>query len=149
MKLIIRRQVFYSIILISVFLLVFAFGTAIYFYSQYTKLKQAPQQYSQAEAEKVVVAVGKLMVLPVDEQPTVATVSNPEQLRDQPFFLHAEQGDKVLIYATAGKAILYNPEKNLIVEVAPLDLSSQNKTPAAKAPVNVPVATSSSKTTKK
>ena len=143
MKLIIRRKVLYTMILAVFFLLVLSFGIAFYFYNQYTKLKLAPQQYSQAEAEKVVIAVGKLMILPTNEEPTVATVSNPEQLRDQPFFAHAETGDKVLIYATAGKAILYNPDKNMIVEVAPIDLSGQNKS-VQKSAVVAPASTSPS-----
>ena len=34
--------------------------------------------------------VGKLMVLPVGEQPTIATVVDPAKLKDQPFFSNAK-----------------------------------------------------------
>lgn len=62
-------------------------------------------------------AVGKLMILPEDEEPTFATVSDPAQLAKQQFFLKAEVGDKVLMYTKSKRAILYSPKKNKIIEV--------------------------------
>ena len=109
-------------------LVVISLGLATYFYFQYSKLK--PHKSARQEAAQLIDAVGRLIVLPVGEQPTVATVSDPERLRDQVFFANAKTGDKVLIYALAKKAILYDPEEDKIVEVAPLDL---NVNPAAKA----------------
>ena len=64
----------------------------------------------------------ELIILPEDEKPTIATVSDPEQLKNQAFFVKAKKGDKVIIYAKARKAILYDPEANKIVEVAPINL---------------------------
>lgn len=69
--------------------------------------------------------VGKLIVLPEDEDPTIATVSNLAELKGQPFFANATVGDKVLIYARAKKAILYSPLQHKIVEIAPLNTSQQ------------------------
>ena len=88
--------------------------TAYYFYT-----KAQPTQADES-AEEVIEAVGKLMVLPEGEMPTVATVSNPEKVKEQPFFANAKEGYKVLIYVQARKAILYDPKKNRIVEVASL-----------------------------
>ncbi len=67
-------------------------------------------------------AVGRLIVLPEDEVPTIATVTDLEALQGQPFFANAKLGDKVLIFAKAGKAILYDPVEQKIVEVAPVNL---------------------------
>jgi hypothetical protein len=79
---------------------------------------------SEAEETRDLVAkVGKLLVLPAGEVPTVATVSDPEKLRAEPFFAKAKTGDKVLIYSQAKKAILYDPVANLILEVAPLNIN--------------------------
>lgn len=64
--------------------------------------------------------VGKLVDLPEGETPTIATVSNLEPLKDQAFFKDAEIGDKVLIYGTSKKAILYRPSANKVIAVAPL-----------------------------
>ena len=69
------------------------------------------------------VAVSKLMVLPTDETPTMATVSDPEKLKNQAFFVNAKVGDKVLIYTKARKAILFSPSQNKIIEVSPLNVN--------------------------
>lgn len=79
-----------------------------------------PQKVAEAEAQRLVAAVGKLMVLPSDEQPIIATVADPTKLQDQPFFANAKKGDKVLIYNIARKAVLYSEAENRIVDVAPL-----------------------------
>jgi NADH:ubiquinone oxidoreductase subunit 5 (subunit L)/multisubunit Na+/H+ antiporter MnhA subunit len=130
MKLLISRKVFYTIILVSLLLLIAAMSTAVYFYREYLKFKQTPQQSSQAEADKTIAEVGQLMVLPQDETPTVATVSDPVALHDQPFFAHASVGDKVLIYTKAERAILYSPTQHKIIEVAPISLSDSTPQPA-------------------
>jgi hypothetical protein len=62
------------------------------------------------------------MLLPTEELPIVATVADPEKLKGQAFFVNATKGDKVLIYNTAKKAILYSPTENKIVDVAPLSI---------------------------
>ena len=97
-------------------------GRRIIFYHQYAALYQTLPQAAQDEAKKLVADVGRLIVLPTNEQPTIATVADPDKLRDQPFFANAKKGDKVLIYTNAKKAILYDPVENKIVEVAPLNI---------------------------
>lgn len=66
-------------------------------------------------------ALGKLVVLPNDEEPTIATVTDLTELQKQEFFRQAKVGDKVIIYPKAGKAILYSPSTNKIVEMAPIN----------------------------
>src|SRR3989344_5549431 len=99
-------------------------GTTFYFYSQVNTLKTDPQKAAQEETKNLLAKVGKIVVLPEGETPTVATVTDPEQLRDQPFFANAKAGDKVLIYTNARKAILYNPDDNKVVEIAPVNLGA-------------------------
>jgi hypothetical protein len=81
------------------------------------------QSLSTKNAQDIVGMVGKLMLLPPDEMPTIATVSNPEKLKDQPFFSRAQYGDKVLIYTKSAKAILWRPETGQIIEVFPINIS--------------------------
>ena len=96
----------------------------MYFYRQVIDLKKDPQKFAAEEVALVVQQVGNLMVLPEGEEPTLATVTDLEKLQGQPFFVKAKVGDKVLLYAKAGKAILYDPVANQIVEVAPLNIGS-------------------------
>ncbi|MCR4274982.1 MAG: hypothetical protein NUW02_02960 [Candidatus Campbellbacteria bacterium] len=113
-----------SFVIIFVFVFVGALGVAFYFYREVATLKQNPQAVAEEEAEELVKVVGKLIILPKDEVPTIATVSDPEKLKDQPFFAKAKIGDKVLIYAKAQKAYLYDPIVNRILEVAPISVNT-------------------------
>lgn len=85
-----------------------------------------PDQIAQNEIKKVVNTVGKLIVLPKDELPTIATVTDLEALRGQSFFVNAKVGDKILVYTKSKKAILYNPTLNKIIEIASLGISADN-----------------------
>lgn len=106
------------IIIILSLMLILALGALGYFVWSTNN----PQRAAQDELKDVVAKVEKLMVLPEGETPTLATVADPEKLKDQKFFQNAKTGDKVLIYANSQKAILYNPSSNKIVEVAPINL---------------------------
>ena len=111
-------------------------GLAYYFYSQITPVKtnEQAQQDAQAEVKAIVAKVGQLILLPEGEDPTLATVVDAERLKDQPFFVHASKGDRVLIYTSAKKAILYNPTTNKIIEVAPISIGNPTaSTPPAAA----------------
>lgn len=68
--------------------------------------------------EDVVTKVGKLIILPKDQKPTVATVVHADKLKDQTFFADAKDGDRILIYNSKNKAILYRPSTNQLVNVA-------------------------------
>lgn len=103
-------------------------GTTAVFYRQASQLKADPQKAAQDESQKVIDAVGKLVLLPEGEAPTIATVTDPEKLKsEQAFFAKAVAGDKVLIYTRALKAIMYRPSENKIIEVAPLVIGNPNQ----------------------
>lgn len=100
---------------------------AVFFYYKYYQLQKNPVVASQQEVQSLVAKVGKLVLLPEGETPTIATVSDPEALKDQPFFTNAVKGDKVLIYPQAKKAILYSVSMNKVIETAPLNIGSNTK----------------------
>ncbi len=76
-----------------------------------------------AEANKLADKVGKYLELPSGETPTVATVKNVEQLNNQTFFERAKNGDKILVYPSAKRAVLYRPSTNKVIEYAPIETS--------------------------
>ena len=103
-------------------------GVAFYFYQRTSGSESEPQVTVDADEDTAIIQkVGRLILLP-EERPTVATVSNPEQLKDQPFFAHAKAGDKVLVYSIAKKVYLYDPVGNIIVNVAPLTIETTAST---------------------
>lgn len=85
----------------------------------------------QSDIDSLVTEVGKLIVLPADERPTVATISDVEKVKDQPFFKNAQNGDKVLIYTNARKAILYRESEKKVIEVGAVNINQA--TPSASA----------------
>lgn len=110
--------------LLSLFALVIIFlSSTIYFGFHYLKLKNAMQHVAQTPEEEVVALIREveaLVVLPADEVPSIATVSDPTLLRGHPFFENAQIGYKVLIYHRAGRAILYDPVGKRVIDVAPI-----------------------------
>lgn len=86
-----------------------------------------PQESARLEIEKVKSEVSKLIDVPQDEDPTVASVTDASQLQNQQFYSKAQNGDKVLLYGKARKAILYRPSENKIIEVATLNLGDDTK----------------------
>ncbi|MCI0532622.1 hypothetical protein L0Y49_00200 [bacterium] len=117
---------------------VVAVGATAYLYNELNSIKKDPQKVAQEEIDRLLVEVEKLIVLPEGETPTVATVDDPEVLKDQPFFANASKGDKILIYAGARKAILYNPTTKKIVEVAPIILGEGEGAAASTPPPSAP-----------
>lgn len=115
-------------------LLVIGGGGYFYYQSQKAQISTNPPQGSQEEVRKLVDEVGKLMDLPPAEVPQIATVTDVTKLQGQSFFARAKNGDKVLIYQGAQKAILYDPIAKKIVEVAPINVgtpSAQVASPSA------------------
>lgn len=109
-------------------------GFGVFGYFQYTKvtselsalrMSTTNTQAAVAEVTQLTEEVGKLMLLP-QENPTVATVTDTEKLRNQPFFTNAQNGDKVLIYNNAKKAILYRPSAKKIIDVAPINIGNKD-----------------------
>ena len=108
------------IIGLCILLFLASLSTSGYFYWKWSKLRQVPVVSAEAEAKTLVEKVGKLILLPKDEQPTIATVTDPSKLENKEFFANAKVGDKVLVFGTAKKVYLYDPVANMIINVAPV-----------------------------
>ncbi len=127
-----RRRI--PTILVWLLILVVVAGAAYYF-GQRRNAQSSSKAAAKAQQENqtVIAQVGKLMLLPQGEQPTIATVSDKSKLSGQAFFKNAEDGDEILVYPNAQLAIIYRPSINKIVNVAPLftDQSSGSQTASA------------------
>ncbi len=96
-------------------------------YPQMVGLAKNTQQ-SDAELNALITEVGKLMELPQSERPIVATVDDANKVQSQQFFKNAQNGDRVLIYSNARKAILYRPADKRIIEVGTVNRPEENNT---------------------
>lgn len=132
-----NRQFILSFLLVVIF--VGAIAAGIYYYRSYKKLLQNPDIVTTEEVSWLQEKVGELMVLP-DETPSTATVLDKDKLKDQTFFANAENGDKILIYSTAKKAILYRPSTNKIIEVMPISLDTSTTSDTGATTANIKVA---------
>lgn len=109
-------------------------AAAVYFFFQYENTRREllnPANFNQKQTSAILEKLGKIMDLPTDEVPQIATVTDPEKLKNQPFFAKAKNGDKVIIYSIAKKAILYDPIANKIIDVAPVNIGTGSATPAS------------------
>lgn len=117
----------FGVILGGLFLVLFIATamTAVYFFWKYKSVSSS-QAVQQKELNTAISKVGALMDLPKDESPTLATITDKEKLKSQPFFERAENGDQVLFYLKLGRAILYRPSTNRIVDVTLIKATPQN-----------------------
>ncbi|MDR1355492.1 MAG: hypothetical protein LBJ43_04470 [Propionibacteriaceae bacterium] len=85
-------------------------------------------EQTNAEAIRLKEEVSKLMQLP-DEEAVIATVQDADKLKEQEFFKDAKNGDKVLIFTTAQKAVIYRESENKIINSGPITLTTSNEEP--------------------
>lgn len=122
-------------ILIAVPLILLLISPALYYlFSEYNKMRQEYEktklQLNQSSTvlgsntQSILDKVSKLIELP-NESPTVATVSDVTKLKNQQFFKNAQNGDIVLVFKDAKKAILYREGVNKIIEVGYINITEQ------------------------
>lgn len=116
-----------SYLLILVLVLLIGVGSVLGYRAYDNQRKEIqrlsnPQESAKAESERIKEEVSRLIELPADEDPTIATVVDSTKLSNQAFFANAQNGDRVVMYAKAKKAVLYRPSTQKIIEVAPINL---------------------------
>jgi hypothetical protein len=90
--------------------------------NQLEQAKNTPSSAGSTQTDQLIGKVGQLVDLPQGETPTIATVNDASKLKNQQFFASAKDGDKVLIYSKAGKAVLYRPSTNRIIDYSTVNL---------------------------
>ena len=84
-------------------------------------IEAATESAEKSEETILIEKVRELIELPANEIPTIATVSDRSKLAGYTFFENAQDGDKILIYTQAGKAIIYRPSTHIVINSAPID----------------------------
>jgi cell division protein FtsL len=111
-----------KVLVTLVVVLVIVSGFLTYKYVQVNhQIKQLKSNSNQVVANstaKLLTKVGDLAQLPQGQAPTIAIVKNVSQLKSEAFFDSAQNGDYLIVYAQAKKAILYRPSDNKIIEYA-------------------------------
>lgn len=87
-----------------------------------------PKTATESATQQLIDKVGKLVQLPSNETPIVASINNAASLRAQGgferyFYANAQNGDKLLIYTKNNLAIIYRPSTGKVISSGPYDLS--------------------------
>lgn len=82
-----------------------------------------------AIVERVIERVGKLYILPADEEPTVAEIKDKSKLPEpnRKFFESAQDGDYLLVYTKTKLALIYRENINKLVNVGPVDFQGKGQ----------------------
>lgn len=115
---------------IFVVLVIVAGLMAVAIYIGYKEIQSNKNITKEAEVisnAEILNRVTMLTEVPYDEIPVIATVKDVEKLNNQVFFSRAQNGDKLLIYNKARRAILYRPYSNKIIETMTIKLTEQGE----------------------
>lgn len=122
LKKLVSSKIFLGVVLV---LLILAPSAYFYQKSQDAERKlNNPSEANRQVVDEIKKKVGRHILLPTDEQPTLVTVTDVSKVKGQTFFANAENGDKALVYTQARKAVLYRPSKDIVIEVAPLNVDA-------------------------
>lgn len=119
-------------------------GLSGYLFYQYYQTQQlikaftTKQVLNKEEVKSLVLEVEKIAKLPDKEEPSVATVTDINKLKGQPFFADGKNGDRVLVYANAQKIILYDPISKKIINIAPLSAGNTQAASLTQTPSPAP-----------
>jgi len=125
-----RRGLRKKLVIIIVGLIIAALaGICTWQFLEMRNLRNPENTAAQAKADAAELKneVAKLMQLP-DEDATIATVQDAQKLSGQEFFKDAKNGDKVLIFTQAKRAVIYRPSENKIVNAGPVVINSASST---------------------
>ena len=116
--------------LILIILLLLALAAFLWSFMNYQQAKQkiavltdpnVASELNQKQTEELLAKIGKLIQLPSEKNPVVATINDVEVLAaTQDFYKDAHNGDKLLVFQNTRKAIIYDEDDNKLVNVGPI-----------------------------
>jgi len=103
-------------------------------YQQLRNLHQGSDSVAtnQQDVQRLVAKVSQLTQLP-QEEPYVATIQNIDEIQNQAFFSFAKNGDKVLIFPAAKKAVIYRESDHKLINMGPIEINNSATNSAADA----------------
>jgi hypothetical protein len=82
------------------------------------------------QVQDLVAQIGKFMVVPSDEKPSVVVLRDTATLaQQQPFYRGAKDGDILVIYSN--RAIIYDPKDQKLVNVGPIQRNDATPVPSS------------------
>jgi hypothetical protein len=120
-----RRIIKFTLLGILVLFIVIGAIVSSFQFKQHQEQLKNPTTAAQTEQKSLIEKASKLSDLPKDEKPTIATVSDVTELKDQEFFANAKEGHNVLIYQKSKRQILYDPINNKILNDGPLTINQK------------------------
>lgn len=92
----------------------------------------AGAKLTDAQVQQVIERVGKYMVLPSGENPSVVVISDAAtRAEQQSFYRGAKDGDLLIVYSS--RAIIYDAKANKLVNVGPIQQNTATPVPSASA----------------
>ncbi len=93
-----------------------------------------------AEVKALLAKLQSHLLLPTDEAPQISPIADlTPEIQKQPFLTGAQKDDLLIVYIKTGKAIVYSPSRDLIINVGPISAPEQS---TSQAPTPTPVSTS-------
>lgn len=81
------------------------------------------QERIQRDILKLVERVERHAIVP-QEIPVVYTITDVQELqKQQEFFMDATDGDKLLIFPQTAKAVIYSPDRDIVVTMGPVSIA--------------------------
>ncbi len=107
-----------AIIIVAFLVLLLASGIAVMLKNISQPKNIFPVEKSSEET--AVSRAAKHLLLP-EEKPVIIEIKNSADLaKEQAFYAGARDGDILLIYAAAKKAVIYSPARDMIINVGPI-----------------------------
>ncbi|MEK7557125.1 MAG: hypothetical protein AAB538_04065 [Patescibacteria group bacterium] len=92
------------------------------------EIRKSTQRGGEEVAKEVLTKVRSHMIVPEEPQPTVATIIDINRLKEaSEFYAVADNGDHLII--TEKRAILYDPDRDIILDVVPVRINKTSASP--------------------
>lgn len=97
-----------------------------FYYNYYNSSAQVAKRQEKA-VQQLVKTLSRFILLPQDEKPVVYKINNISELQ-QAFFKDAKNGDDLIVYQKAQKALIYSSERKVLVNVGPITFDAAPQT---------------------